>query len=470
MRPLRSAESHGVSLSVVSCSQSGELDPEDIRRAITGKTRLIVLSHASNVSGTIMPVADVGAIAREHGISLCVDAAQAAGSLEINVEESCIDLLAFTGHKSLYGPQGTGGLYIAPGLDEKIAPLMMGGTGSASEREEQPSFMPDKYESGTPNTPGIAGLLAGMRFVASLGVHAIRAQEMRLVGTLRDGLRSVPGVKLYGPAGTDRSIAVVSFSVDGVDPSMVAFRLDEEFGIMARSGLHCAPAAHRTIGTFPTGTLRLSLGCFNTEDDVASMDAVTRLKRISRETSGTDLHDCRAGLVPACNFINNSLKGERIYGNDYRCPGACVPPACQIELKGLDENDEVVVLVNDKVARENVRRLATTMGAAVEEEQHGTEIRLRITKDGSCSLAQDIIAGQGPVVTVITSDTMGSPDTVLGGVLMKSFLNTLTQTTPAPDVMILYNAGVKLAVQAPRCSKTSALTSAGVRILVCGPA
>lgn len=280
MRPLRSAESHGVSLSVVSCSQSGELDPEDIRRAITGKTRLIVLSHASNVSGTIMPVADVGAIAREHGISLCVDAAQAAGSLEINVEESCIDLLAFTGHKSLYGPQGTGGLYIAPGLDEKIAPLMMGGTGSASEREEQPSFMPDKYESGTPNTPGIAGLLAGMRFVASLGVHAIRAQEMRLVGTLRDGLRSVPGVKLYGPAGTDRSIAVVSFSVDGVDPSMVAFRLDEEFGIMARSGLHCAPAAHRTIGTFPTGTLRLSLGCFNTEDDVGkAVDAVSRIEK-----------------------------------------------------------------------------------------------------------------------------------------------------------------------------------------------
>ncbi len=149
--------------------------------------------------------------------------------------------------------------------------------------------------------------------------------------------------------------------------------------------------------------------------------------------------------------------------------GLACPQPVILTKKALDENDEVVVLVNDKVARENVRRLATTMGAAVEEEQHGTEIRLRITKDGSCSLAQDIIAGQGPVVTVITSDTMGSPDTVLGGVLMKSFLNTLTQTTPAPDVMILYNAGVKLAVQGSEVlDDLQALTSAGVRILVCG--
>jgi len=278
MRPLRDAQKNGVSLTVVPCASTGELDPEDVRRAVTEKTRLIVMTHASNVTGTILPVARVGAIAREHGIPLCVDAAQAAGCLDIDVGKSCIDLLAFTGHKSLYGPQGTGGLYIAPGLEDRIAPLLKGGTGSASEREEQPEFMPDKFESGTPNTPGIAGLLAGMRFVKEHGVDSIRARKIELTRSLRDGLLSIPKVRVYGPVDPEQSIAVVSFTIGGMDPSDVAFRLDDEFAIMARSGLHCAPSAHRTIGTFPGGTVRFSLGYFTTSRDIGrAVDAVSRI-------------------------------------------------------------------------------------------------------------------------------------------------------------------------------------------------
>jgi selenocysteine lyase/cysteine desulfurase len=197
-----------------------------------------------------------------------VDAAQSAGCLPIDVGALNIDLLAFTGHKSLYGPQGTGGLYIREGLEERIMPLMMGGTGSASEHEEQPAFMPDKYESGTPNTLGIAGLLEGVRFIEDRGIAAIRAQEMALAAELRAALSSIPGVRVHGPEDPRHTIAVVSFTFDGMSPSEIAFRLDDEYAIMARPGLHCAPSAHKTIHTFPQGTVRLSIGCFTTHEDV----------------------------------------------------------------------------------------------------------------------------------------------------------------------------------------------------------
>jgi cysteine desulfurase family protein len=268
MRPLHAAQDRGVDLSVIGCSSIGELDPEEVKKAIKPGTKLIILTHASNVTGTIMPVSDIGALAKENGIVFCVDAAQTAGCLPIDVEVMNINLLAFTGHKSLYGPQGTGGLYIREGLEELIRPLMAGGTGSASELEEQPAFMPDKYESGTPNTPGIAGLLAGVRFIRENGIDSIRAHELDLVAELRTELASIPGVHVHGPENPQQTIAVVSFTIDGMSPSEVAFRLDDEFAIMVRSGLHCAPSAHKTINTFPQGTVRLSPGWFTTHEDV----------------------------------------------------------------------------------------------------------------------------------------------------------------------------------------------------------
>ena len=173
-----------------------------------------------------------------------------------------------TGHKSLYGPQGTGGLYIREGFEKMLDPLITGGTGSRSEFQEQPDFMPDKYESGTPNTVGIAGVGAGVRFILSQGVTQIRAKEEGLTRILTEGLNSIPGVILYGCGDARRQIAVVSFNIAGSSPSEVATELEEEFQIMCRPGLHCAPAAHRTIGTFPQGTVRLSGGYFTTQDEI----------------------------------------------------------------------------------------------------------------------------------------------------------------------------------------------------------
>lgn len=280
MRPLSAARARGVSVQVVRCSRTGELDPDDIRKAVTKDTRLVIHTHASNVSGTIMPVTEVGAIARERGITFCVDASQSAGCLPIDVTGMNIDLLAFTGHKSLYGPQGTGGLFIRDGLEGRLRPLMMGGTGSASEHEEQPLFMPDKYESGTPNTAGIAGLLEGIRFVSSQRTDLIREQEMDLLVELTKGLAEIPGVRIQGPADLSRKIAVVSCTVDGMDASEVAFRLDDEYGIMSRPGLHCAPSAHKTLGTFPGGTVRLSPGIFSTMEQVrTTIGAISSIVR-----------------------------------------------------------------------------------------------------------------------------------------------------------------------------------------------
>jgi cysteine desulfurase family protein len=270
MRPLRFLESQGVRVSVIPCSPRGELDPEDIKKAIRPATKMVVMTHASNVTGTILPVEAVGAIIREKGdILFCVDAAQTAGALPMDVQKMKIDLLAFTGHKSLYGPQGTGGLYIRKGLEKGIAPLMMGGTGSRSEFEAQPDFMPDKYESGTPNTIGFAGLGAGATYLAGQTMERIRAKEEQLTRRFLERLEAFKDqVTVYGPNDAARQTAVISFNVKNISPSDAAMFFEEKFGILCRPGLHCAPAAHRTIGTFPQGTVRFSFGFFNTSRDM----------------------------------------------------------------------------------------------------------------------------------------------------------------------------------------------------------
>lgn len=269
MRPLRFLETQGVQISVVSCSGEGLLNPGDVRAAIGPRTRLLVVAHASNVTGTIQPIAALGQIAREHGFLFCLDAAQTAGVLPIHVAEMAIDLLAFSGHKSLFGPQGTGGLYIREGIERQLRPLTMGGTGSRSEFETQPDFMPDKYESGTPNAIGLAGLGAGVRFVLAEGIDAIRRKEEALTERFLKGLASMNGVTVYGPPDAASRTAAVSFDIAGVSPSEAALELDERFGILCRPGLHCAPAAHRTIGTFPQGTIRFGFGYFNTEEEIS---------------------------------------------------------------------------------------------------------------------------------------------------------------------------------------------------------
>ncbi len=281
MRPLRELERQGVQLTVVHCRQDGTLDLEMMRSAITSRTRLVVVNHASNVMGAILPVVEIAQMAHRVGALLLVDAAQTAGTLPIDIVTMGIDLLAFTGHKGLQGPPGTGGLIIGPNVDVfQLEPLMRGGTGSRSEFEEQPNILPDKYESGTPNGVGLAGLGAGVCWILERTVESIRAHELELATSLMCGLRSIKGVTVYGPSDPKQCVAVESCRIDGHRVSEIGLRLDDEFEILCRVGLHCAPAAHKTIGTFPEGTIRLALGVFSTMDDIrATIAAFEKMVR-----------------------------------------------------------------------------------------------------------------------------------------------------------------------------------------------
>lgn len=281
MRPLRYLERHGVDLTVVCCSKQGELNPLEITRSIQQKTTMIVLNHSSNVTGGMLPIAQVGQIARKHNLIFLVDAAQTAGVWPIDIEKESIDLLAFTGHKGLYGPPGTGGMVVGERVQfAAMTPLIFGGTGSRSSEEEQPAFLPDRYESGTPNTAGLAGLAAGVEYLLDKGIETIQHQNAPLAAKLHTDLAAIPRVVVYGKPGFTSRTAIVSFNINGLAPSEVGLRLDEDYNIMCRVGLHCAPAAHRTIGTFPVGTVRFSLGLYTTDCDIEqAIMAVTEIAR-----------------------------------------------------------------------------------------------------------------------------------------------------------------------------------------------
>ncbi len=281
MRPLRELEKSGIQLQVIPCSADGTLAPENIESAIKVNTALIVLNHASNVTGTLLPIRSVGEIARKRNILFLVDAAQTAGAHPIDMAKDNIDLLAFTGHKSLFGPTGTGGLVIGENVDiRKIAPLKTGGTGSKSESENHPDFLPDLYESGTSNIVGIAGLNSGVNYILKRGIREIRQQEISLAENLISGLKGIPGVALYGKEGIENRVAVISFNIDNLSPSDIGLKLDEEYNIMCRVGLHCSPASHKTIGTFPAGTVRFSLSIFNSVQEIEK--AVMAVKNIAK--------------------------------------------------------------------------------------------------------------------------------------------------------------------------------------------
>ena len=272
LRPLRSlVEQRQVAVTWVECDSKGAVDPEAIRTALRPATKLVCIAHASNVTGVIHDIGTISDIIHKNGPLLMVDAAQTAGCVPIDVQQMQIDLLAFTGHKGLMGPQGTGGLYVRPGLEVQIQPFCEGGTGSQSSSDRQPEKMPDRFEGGTLNTPGLAGLGAGVRFVLETGVEAIRAHEATLAGRMLDRLASIPGTKVYGPSPGSNRVAVVSFTLEGWPPLNLAHLLASGFDIATRSGLHCAPLIHRYIGTSETGTVRASIGYFNTADDIDTL-------------------------------------------------------------------------------------------------------------------------------------------------------------------------------------------------------
>jgi len=266
IRPLNYLTRTGVSYDVVPGGPFGLLTPADLARGLRKNTRLVCINHGSNVSGTVQPLKELGEYCHKQGLKLLVDAAQTAGVLPVDVQAMNIDLLAFTGHKGLFGPPGTGGLYIKEGID--LEPLVSGGTGMKSELALQPPDLPGRLESGTINTVGLAGLKAGVEYIAGQGLEKIRNHDLALMERLLRGMNELPKVKLYGRGEYQSMAPVLSFNLDGWEPQEVAYILDAQYQVAVRAGLHCAPLAHRTLGTFPRGTVRVSLSYFNRPDEV----------------------------------------------------------------------------------------------------------------------------------------------------------------------------------------------------------
>jgi len=277
LRPLKILEKYkGIKLTVIDSDGLGRIDPFIIKRHITKKTRLIACTLSSNVNGIIMPFGEIGRTAQNNGILFLLDASQGLGSIEVDMKKTYASMVAFPGHKGLLGPQGTGGLYIAP--DIRLNPLMSGGTGSKSEYLLQPELLPDKFESGTLNTPGIVGLGAGVEFIEKTGLNAIRTKKNELVRRLYDGLSQNRNIKLYSPENVEENSGIVSFNVKGADSSEICALLDGKYSIECRSGLHCAPLAHRHFGTGKTGMVRLSVGYFNSLSEIDNtISAISRI-------------------------------------------------------------------------------------------------------------------------------------------------------------------------------------------------
>lgn len=267
LRPLtRMATERRIGLTLVEARGDGKVLLESIARAVTTQTSAVVLTHASNVTGTLNPIGEIGSMLSSRGIHFIVDAAQTAGLVPVDLAAVPVDVLAISGHKGLLGPQGTGAIYVRPGMD--LGYWREGGTGNQSHITLHPESMPERLEAGTPNTPGIAGLAAGIEYLLEVGVEEIRRRESALVNLLVDGLSSLSGICVLGPARPEDRCGAVSITAADRDPADLAYALDSEFDIMVRPGLHCAPKAHRHLGTYPGGTLRLSPGPFTTQEDI----------------------------------------------------------------------------------------------------------------------------------------------------------------------------------------------------------
>lgn len=270
MRPLTQLAARGVSFSRIPWDiAANTLDLDALPRLLRPNTKAVVMLHASNVCGAVLPVGQVGRFAREHGLHFILDAAQTAGVFPIHMEEMGLSAVAFTGHKGLLGPQGIGGFALTDALAEELTPLIAGGTGSRSDSEEMPAFLPDRLEAGTLNLPGIYGLQAALIYLEETGIDVIRAEETARAVQLRRGLEALPGARILGSGGGEQA-PIVCADFSGRDNAEVAFSLEDTCGVLTRCGLHCAPAAHRALGTFPHGTVRFSPGHRTTREEIAA--------------------------------------------------------------------------------------------------------------------------------------------------------------------------------------------------------
>ena len=268
MRPLKQMEAIGVTYDVVRTEVDGTIQPEDVERAIKNNTKAIIMLHASNVCGTIVPIKAIGEICRRHHLFFVVDTAQSAGTIPVNMQECNIDFLAFTGHKGLLGPQGIGGFLISEELNDQMKPYIAGGTGSQSDVLQMPESLPDKYESGTMNLPGIIGLHAALSYIEETGIMTIHRKKLELTQYFLENVKEFNNIRIVGKEGMKDRVAVVSLDFVQEDNAVIAFELEQNYGIMTRVGLHCAPIAHRTLHTYPQGTVRFAFSASNTRGEI----------------------------------------------------------------------------------------------------------------------------------------------------------------------------------------------------------
>ena len=279
MRPLLQME--GVSFDRLHADEEGFVNPKELTGLIRNNTRLIIMAHGSNVSGSVQDAKQIGNIAAAHGIPFVLDGAQTAGHYPVDYEDLALSALCIPAHKGLLGPGGIGALLLSDEFARKLTPLVAGGTGSVSDSELLPAYLPDRFESGTMNLPGIYGWEAAMAFVEAQGVKALRVHETELTGRFIEGLSTVQNVRLCGPKDIESRVGVISLDFLNKDNGAMAYELEQQFGILTRSGLHCAPSAHKSLGTFPSGTVRFSLGYANTKEDVdTALEAIEKLSRL----------------------------------------------------------------------------------------------------------------------------------------------------------------------------------------------
>lgn len=282
MRPLTQLLDKGITFDIIPCDKTGSIQLESMDSLIRPNTVAMIINHASNVCGTIQPLESIGPICKAHSLQFIVDAAQTAGVIPIDVKACHIDALCFTGHKGLLGPQGIGGIILTKEMAQTLTPLIAGGTGSFSHLETLPTHMPDAFESGTLNLPGIIGLNEGLAYIESQGMENIHNHELALTQAFLEGLQSIDVVNIVGKQNIQDRTAVVSITIDGMDPASIAYELESNYHIMTRVGLHCAPRAHQTLETYPEGTVRFSFGYANTHKDVET--ALSALHRIVKNT------------------------------------------------------------------------------------------------------------------------------------------------------------------------------------------
>ena len=282
MRPLTQLLDKGITFDTIPCDSTGSIQMDSIEPLIRPNTVAMIINHASNVCGTIQPLESIGAICKAHNLQFIVDAAQTAGVIPIDVKAYHIDALCFTGHKGLLGPQGIGGIILTKEMAQTLTPLIAGGTGSFSHLETMPTHMPDAFESGTLNLPGIIGLNEGLAYIESVGMETIHNHELALSKAFLEGLQDIEHINVIGKQNLQVRTAVVSITIDGMDAASIAYELESTYHIMTRVGLHCAPRAHQTLGTYPEGTVRFSFGYANTQEDVEA--ALSALHRILKNT------------------------------------------------------------------------------------------------------------------------------------------------------------------------------------------